>query len=125
MQRSTKVFILAMVVLFNVIVSAFSPKSAEAAAVFADVPVGGKEWMQAWVEQFYSAGITTGCGTDAAGKLLYCPERTVTRAELSVFLLRGMHYPNLPYNPATQSGTFADLPVEGKGWMEAWIEEFA
>jgi hypothetical protein len=88
---------------------------------FADVPVVGKEWMQPWIEKFYTNGITTGCATNP---LRYCPERNVTRAEMAVFVLRATHYPNLPYTPPSQSGTFADVPVAGKEWMEAWIEEF-
>jgi hypothetical protein len=88
---------------------------------FADVPVPGKEWMAPWIQAFYEAGITTGC---AASPLQFCPERPVTRAEMAVFLERAMNYPNLPYTPPNQDGTFADLPVPGKEWMEAWIEKF-
>jgi hypothetical protein len=62
-----------------------------ATGVFSDVPVAGKEWMQPWIEQFYLEGITTGC---AAG--LYCPERSVTRAELAVFLGRAFRLPQVP-----------------------------
>jgi hypothetical protein len=90
-------------------------------AIFSDVPVEGKEWMQPWIETFYNAGITSGC---AINPLRYCPEREVTRAEMSVFILRALNYPSLPHTPPDQSGTFADVPVAGKEWMESWIEEF-
>jgi hypothetical protein len=92
-----------------------------ATSIFDDVPVEGKEWMQDWIETFYDAGITTGC---AISPLRYCPEREVTRAEMSVFILRALNYPSLPHTPPSQSGTFADVPVSGKEWMEDWIEEF-
>ena len=49
----------------------------------ADVPVLGKEWMEPWVDQLYSRGITTGCG---ASPLTYCPEDSVTRAAIAVFI---------------------------------------
>ena len=45
--------------------------------IFADVPVSGKEWMEPWIEAFYDAGVTTGCGVSP---LRYCPENQVTRA---------------------------------------------
>ncbi len=61
-----------------------------AGGLFSDVPVVGKEWMEPWITQFYSEGITTGCGTDP---LRYCPENAVTRAAMAVFLGRayGLH----------------------------------
>jgi hypothetical protein len=77
--------------------------------------------MQPWIEAYYDAGITSGCGINPP---TYCPEREVTRAEMAVFILRALNYPNLPHTPPPQSGTFADVPTPGKEWMEAWIEEF-
>ncbi len=53
--------------------------------IFYDVPVVGKEWMEPWIEDFYSHGITTGCGTSP---LRYCPENNTTRAEMAVFIDR-------------------------------------
>jgi hypothetical protein len=88
---------------------------------FADVPESGKEWMRPWIEGFYNAGITTGCGT---GPLIYCPDRSVTRAEMAVFLERAMHYPSLPYTPPAASHFFSDMPVTSKEWMEAWVDQF-
>ncbi len=87
--------------------------------LFADVPVTGKEWMEPWINAFYFAGITTGCGT---GPLIYCPEASVTRAEMAVFLLRGEH--GIGYAPPAASHYFSDLPVTGKEWMEPWIDQF-
>ncbi len=53
--------------------------------IFFDVPVAGKEWMEPWIEHFYSHGITTGCGIDP---LRFCPENNTTRAEMAVFIDR-------------------------------------
>jgi len=85
---------------------------------FADLPVAGKEWQEAWVDQFYSEGITTGCGT---GPLVYCPENPVTRAAMAVFILRTLE--GSSYTPPAASHFFADLPVAGKEWMEPWVDE--
>ncbi len=56
-----------------------------ASGIFADVPVPGKEWMQPWIEHFYTLRITGGC---AVGPLRYCPENNTTRAEMAVFIGR-------------------------------------
>jgi hypothetical protein len=85
---------------------------------FADLPVAGKEWQEAWVDQFYLEGITTGCGT---GPLIYCPENPVTRAAMAVFILRALE--GASYTPPAASHFFADLPVAGKEWMEPWVDE--
>jgi hypothetical protein len=85
---------------------------------FADLPVAGKEWQEAWVDQFYLEGITSGCGT---GPLIYCPENPVTRAAMAVFILRAKY--GSSYTPPAASHFFADLPVAGKEWMEPWVDE--
>ncbi len=61
----------------------FTPPAAT--GIFDDVPVPGKEWMEPWIEHFYTHGITTGCGLDP---LRFCPENNTTRAEMAVFLDR-------------------------------------
>ena len=85
---------------------------------FADLPVAGKEWQEAWVDQAYREGITAGCGT---GPLRFCPENPVTRAAMAVFLLRALE--GSSYAPPAASHFFADLPVAGKEWMEPWADE--
>ena len=58
---------------------------------FSDMPVAGKEWMEPWVDEFYTRGITTGCG---ASPLRYCPNDPVTRGAMAVFIGRAYHlYP--------------------------------
>jgi hypothetical protein len=69
------------------------------AAIFADVPLG--YWALDFIERLYTAGITGGCATNP---LRYCPEDTVTRAQMAVFLLRGIH--GASYTPpAVGAGT--------------------
>jgi alpha-tubulin suppressor-like RCC1 family protein len=85
---------------------------------FSDLPVAGKEWQEAWVDEFYSQGITGGCGT---APLRFCPENPVTRAAMAVFILRAIE--GSTYAPPAASHFFADLPVAGKEWQEAWVDE--
>jgi uncharacterized repeat protein (TIGR02543 family) len=91
--------------------------TATAVATFADVPTN--YWAWSWIEGFYTAGITNGCGL---GPLIYCPERQVTRAEMAVFILRAKY--GASYVPPASTGIFADVPVAGKEWMQPWIEQF-
>jgi predicted outer membrane repeat protein len=95
-----------------------SPRPSPGGATFADVPTD--YWAYDQIERFYARGSTTGCGTDAAGQRVYCPERTVTRAEMAVFLERtlGQAAPPTPTTP-----TFADVPPDY--WAYAFIEQFA
>jgi hypothetical protein len=57
-----------------------------ATGVFSDVPTS--YWAAAWIEQLFAEGITTGCDT---GK--YCPEQSVTRAQMAAFLVRTFGLP--------------------------------
>ena len=50
---------------------------------FADV--GNREWWMPYVERLYDLGITTGCKRDP---LRYCPDDTVSRAQMASFLVR-------------------------------------
>jgi hypothetical protein len=58
-----------------------------AVATFSDVPT--TYWAYPFIEAFAAAGITGGCG---AGN--FCPDNTVTRAEMAVFFAKalGLHY---------------------------------
>ena len=86
--------------------------------VFHDMPVAGKEWMEPWINEFYFNGITTGCGISP---LIYCPNSSVTRAAMAVFLLRAKH--GATYSPPAATHTFVDMPVAGKEWMEPWVDQ--
>ena len=50
-------------------------------AVFNDVPLN--YWAVAWIEQLAAEGITAGCGNNN-----YCPEATVNRDQMAVFIVR-------------------------------------
>lgn len=86
-------------------------------ATFADVSTNYWAWQ--YIESIYSAGITAGCGTSP---LIYCPTAPVTRAQMAVFILRGIH--GGAYTPPTPTGNiFADVP--DSYWAAAWIEQLA
>jgi len=82
---------------------------------FSDVPTSF--WAAGWIEQLATEGITLGCG---GGR--YCPENTVTRAEMAVFLLRSKY--GSAYQPPPATGTrFGDVPKTY--WAASWIEKLA
>lgn len=56
---------------------------AQPVPTFNDVPED--YWAFSYIEQFAALGITSGCGN---GK--FCPEDTVTRAQMSVFVIRAI-----------------------------------
>jgi len=71
-------------------------------------------WAAPWIEGLSAAGITGGCGVGT-----YCPVTQVTRAQMAVFLLKGMGI-----TPPAATGTkFPDVP--GNYWAASWVEELA
>jgi YVTN family beta-propeller protein len=83
--------------------------------IFADVP--STYWAWDWIERLYSAGITAGCSTNP---LSYCPEQSVTRAQMAIFLERGKN--GSAYSPPPGTGAvFADVPLSY--WAVNWIEK--
>ncbi|MBI5964664.1 MAG: fibronectin type III domain-containing protein [Chloroflexi bacterium] len=84
---------------------------------FADVPFN--YWARSYIERLYAAGVTSGCSSTP---LMYCPATPVTRGQMAIFLLRGMH--GNVYTPPPATGTrFTDVPLGSFG--AAWIEELA
>jgi CSLREA domain-containing protein len=82
---------------------------------FADVPFN--YWSWSFIERLASAGITGGCG---GGN--YCPDTSVTRAQMSIFLERGMN--GSTYTPPAATGTaFSDVPISY--WSASWIERLS
>jgi hypothetical protein len=71
---------------------------------FDDVPP--HYWAVTFIEKFATAGITGGCGDD-----LYCPSLPVTRAQMAVFLERGIHGSDFVPPPATGI-VFLDIAVD-------------
>jgi hypothetical protein len=70
-------------------------------SVFFDVQPD--HWAFPFIETLSGAGISAGCGNDQ-----YCPEDAVTRAQLAVFLERGMHGSDFS-PPAATGNVFLDV----------------
>ena len=85
---------------------------------FEDVAVN--YWAWNFVERLYRAKITGGCGTNPRQ---YCPEGTVTRAQMAIFLLRGKYGPTYTPPPVGGDTGFLDVPVTH--WAAAWIKQLA
>ena len=67
-----------------------------------------------FVEDIFHNGITGGCGMG-----IFCPTDPVTRAQMSVFLLKAKH--GASYVPPHCTGVFADVPCPSL--FADWIEE--
>jgi uncharacterized repeat protein (TIGR01451 family) len=91
-----------------------------AGAIFGDVPIGHAFFD--WIEALFKAGITGGCATNP---LLYCPDAGVTRGQMAVFLLRGIH--GASYQPPDATGMFTDVSVTPPTAhpFAKWIEQLA
>jgi hypothetical protein len=77
-------------------------------------------WAWSYIERLFDAGITGGCSTNP---LRYCPDTPVTRAEMAVFLERGIRGPGYTPPPAGSDTGFADVPPDH--WAAAWIKQLA
>jgi ELWxxDGT repeat protein len=77
--------------------------------------VGPDQWAFSWVERAAELGITGGCHPEH-----YCPDDSVTRGQMAVFLERGLH--GSGFTPPPGSGSiFADVPASH--WAVNWIEQ--
>jgi hypothetical protein len=94
--------------------STYQPPSVGSSTGFTDV--SSSHWAAAWIKQLAAEAITGGCGSG-----VYCPESTVTRAQMAVFLLKSIH--NASFSPPPATGTFADVSADH--WAAAWIEQLA
>ena len=70
---------------------------------FTDVPANAFGFQ--WIQKMYELGITAGCGTG-----IYCPNDTVTREQMAIFIIRARYgataafdFPPVPY--------FTDVPA--------------
>jgi hypothetical protein len=72
-------------------------------------------WYYDFVHKLFNNGITGGCQTSP--NLLYCPNDTVTRAQMAVFLEKGIH--TSAFTPPDVPATFNDTSGH---WAEDWIE---
>ena len=89
----------------------------EAVGIFADVPQA--DMFARWIEDLYNRGITGGCAT---GPLQFCPDATVLRQQMAVFLLKTLE--GSDYEPDECEGVFADVACPGNPFAD-WIEDLA
>ena len=82
-------------------------------ADFEDVP--GSNLFHADVEALFRSAVSAGCG---GGN--YCPTAAVTRAQMAVFLLKGLYGASYVPPPAT-GALFADVPANA--FAANWIEQ--
>ena len=64
----------------------YPPPNLDNGTGFSDIPA--KHFAAAWIKQLAEEGITADCG---GGK--FCPNQSVTRAEMAVFLVRTFFMP--------------------------------
>jgi len=86
--------------------------------VFIDVPYS--YWAWEWIETLYRNGVTNGCSTNPS---MYCPEDSVTRAQMAVFLERGLH--GADYQPPAVGSSTGFYDVAVGHWAAAWIKQLA
>ena len=82
-------------------------------STFPDVPEN--HWAWQFVEAVFSAGLTSGFPDGT-----YRPDNPVTRAEMAVFIKKGIH--GSSYTPPTPDGNHPFSDISGH-WAEAWIED--
>jgi hypothetical protein len=82
---------------------------------FADVPLGA--FAFSFIEKLALSGITAGCGNAN-----YCPSDAVTRAQMAVFLERGMN--GSGFSPPAATGTVF-LDVSAGDFAASFIERLA
>ncbi|MGH7477751.1 MAG: S-layer homology domain-containing protein, partial [Longimicrobiales bacterium] len=80
--------------------------------VFGDVPC--PSLFADWIEDLASRGVTAGCG---GGN--YCPNSSVSRDQMAVFLLKTLEGPG--YAPPACTGVFGDVPCPSL--FANWIED--
>jgi len=86
--------------------------------LFADVSCAPEpDFAADWIEQLSREGITSGCGTG-----VYCPDASVRRDQMAVFLLKALR--GSTYVPPVCFGIFDDVPCAPEHAFAAdWIEE--
>ena len=85
--------------------------------VFTDVACSDPDARH--IKLVYEKGITAGCNSNP---LQYCPDATLTRAQMSVFLVKG--YKPDGFAPPPCQGTFQDVSCSGPyATFAPWIEQ--
>ena len=85
------------------------------AITFADTT---SHFARYYIEALKADGITSGC--DKGTGIIYCPDAGITRAEVSVFLLRGRSWP-VAHVPPASTGKWLDVPATY--WAVNWTDE--
>ena len=90
--------------------------------------VGQLDFAADWIEQLYGEGITGGCAPPSPGTgnlPLYCPNASVTRGQMAVFLLKV--FEGVGHVPPPATGVFADCPLTDPSLapLIPFIEEMA
>lgn len=81
---------------------------------FADVPPS--HWAYSAINALYEAGYVAGCAV--APERLFCPSRSLTRAEAAVLVLRGRNGQSY-WPPEAVEQIFADVPLSS--WYARWV----
>ena len=89
-----------------------APVNATVVTPFADVNVGF--WAIDHIQSIWAAGITGGC---LASPLTYCPNSSMTRGEMSIYIERSVR--GSSYTPGAPSLTFTDTSTH---FARYWIE---
>lgn len=113
-KRIFSLLIIVIVLLTGVI----GIKPVLASATFNDVP--DWHWAYDWIERLYNAGVTSGCSQSPP---MYCPDQSVTRAEMAKFLLKATHGESYNPPPVGSSTGFYDVPTSY--WAATWIKQLA
>ncbi|MBF0370896.1 MAG: S-layer homology domain-containing protein [Magnetococcales bacterium] len=84
-------------------------------STFLDVPI--TRWGYSFIETLVENGITSGCDSSN-----YCPDNTLQRSEMAIFLLRSQY--GSDYSPAAGTGTVFD-DVSSSYWAGSYVERLA
>jgi len=83
---------------------------------FGDVPTTNPFFH--YVETVYQVGVTGGC---QASPLMYCPNNSVTRQQMAVFLMKSEHGSAYVPPACTPPGPFPDVPCSNN--FAPWIQQ--
>ncbi len=92
--------------------SSYTPPTPDGSHCFTDI---SGHWAEAWIEQLYDEGISTGFPD-----FTYRPAEYVNRAQMAVMLLKAKHGGS--YTPPALDGSHPFTDVGGH-WAEIWIEQ--
>ncbi len=96
-----------------VLTNGLTTVTADTLTPFADVNTG--YWAIDYIQSIWAYGITSGC---VSSPLAYCPEINISRAEMAVYIERGIH--TSAFDPGTPPLTFTDTSTSfAKYWIEA------